>query len=44
MLIDPAKRSVLNIGYGSKIETEQFSETVIAAVDKDLSGQPKPPY
>jgi hypothetical protein len=35
VLIDPAKRSVLNIGYGSKIETEQFSETVIAAVDKD---------
>jgi hypothetical protein len=25
----------LNIGFGSKIETEQFSETVIAATDKD---------
>ena len=35
VLIDPAKRLVLNIGFGSKIETEQFSDTVIAAVDKD---------
>jgi hypothetical protein len=35
VLIDPVRRSVLNIGFGSKIETEQFSETVIAAVDKD---------
>ena len=25
----------MNIGFGSKIETEQFSETVIAASDKD---------
>ncbi len=37
VLIDPAKHTVLNIGFGSKIETEQFSETVIAAVDKDLT-------
>ncbi len=35
VLLDPAKRTVLNIGFGSKIETEQFSETVIAASDKD---------
>ena len=35
VLVDPANRSVLNIGFGSKIETEQFSETVIAATDKD---------
>lgn len=35
VLIDPAKRLVLNIGFGKKIETEQFSETVIAASDKD---------
>jgi hypothetical protein len=33
--VDPAKRSIVNIGFGSKIETEQFSETVIAASDKD---------
>ncbi len=35
VLLDPAKRTVLNIGFGSKIETEQFSDTVIAAIDKD---------
>jgi hypothetical protein len=35
VLLDPTKRVVLNIGFGSKIETEQFSETVIAATDKD---------
>src|SRR5271170_6056693 len=35
VLLDPTKRVVLNIGFGSKIETEQFSDTVIAAVDKD---------
>ena len=35
VLVDPVNRSVLNIGFGSKIETEQFSETVIAATDKD---------
>ena len=35
MLLDPAKRTVLNIGFKSKIETEQFSESVIAAIDKD---------
>jgi hypothetical protein len=35
VLIDSAKRQVLNIGFGSKIITEQFSETVIAATDKD---------
>ncbi len=35
VLVDPANRSVLNIGFGSKIDTEQFSETVIAASDKD---------
>src|ERR1700677_4949897 len=34
VLIDPANRLVLDIGFGSKIETEQFSETVIAASDK----------
>jgi hypothetical protein len=37
VLIDPARRSVLNIGFGSKIDTEQFSDTVIAATDKDSS-------
>jgi hypothetical protein len=37
VLLDPAKRAVLNIGFGSKIETEQFSDSVIAAVDKDSS-------
>jgi len=35
VLLDPAKRTVLNIGFKSKIETEQFSESVIAAIDKD---------
>jgi hypothetical protein len=35
VLLDPARRAVLNIGIGTKIETEQFSETVIAAIDKD---------
>ena len=34
VLIDPTNRLVLDIGFGSKIETEQFSETVIAASDK----------
>jgi len=34
VLLDPAKRLVLDIGFGSKIETERFSETVIAASDK----------
>ena len=34
VLIDPAKRLVLEIGFGSKIETEHFSDTVIAASDK----------
>src|ERR1700728_4468889 len=35
VLLDPTKRTVLNIGFGSKIDTEQFSDTVIAASDKD---------
>src|SRR5271155_5725040 len=35
VLIDPAKRLVLDIGFGSKIETERFSETIIAANDKE---------
>jgi hypothetical protein len=35
VLLDPTKRLVLGIGFGNKIETEQFSETVIAASDKD---------
>lgn len=29
------KRTVLNIGFGTKIKTEQFSETVIVAIDKE---------
>jgi hypothetical protein len=33
--IDPARRVVLDIGFGSKIETERFSETVIAASDTE---------
>jgi hypothetical protein len=37
VLLDLTRRSVLNIGFGSKIETDQFSETVIAATDKDSS-------
>jgi hypothetical protein len=37
VLLDPAKRLVLGIGFGNKIETEQFSETVIAAIDKDAA-------
>ena len=35
VLIDPAKRLVLDIGFGSKIETERFSETIIAASDTE---------
>jgi hypothetical protein len=35
VLLDPTKRNVLNIGFGTKIETEQFSDTVIVAIDKD---------
>jgi hypothetical protein len=35
VLIDPAKHQVLNIGFGNKIQTVQFSDTVIAAADKD---------
>lgn len=35
VLIDPAKRLVLNIGFGSKVETERFTETVITATDKE---------
>ena len=35
VLLDPSKRLVLGIGFGSNIETEQFSETVIAASYKD---------
>lgn len=34
VLIDPAQHLVLDIGFGNKIETEQFTETVIAASDK----------
>ncbi len=34
VLIDPAKRLVLEFGYGAKVETEHFSDTVIAASDK----------
>jgi hypothetical protein len=34
VLIDPVKRTVLNMGFGTKIETEKFSETVIVASDK----------
>jgi hypothetical protein len=34
LLIDPAKRLVLEFGFGTKVETEHFSETVIAASDK----------
>jgi hypothetical protein len=35
VLLDPVKRTVLNIGFGTKIETEEFSETVIVAIDKE---------
>jgi len=34
VLLDPTKRLVLEMGFGSKIDTERFSETVIAASDK----------
>lgn len=37
VLIDPAKRLVLDIGFGSKVETERFSETVISAADKEAA-------
>jgi hypothetical protein len=35
VLIDPTNRLVLDIGFGSKIETERFSETIIAASDTE---------
>jgi hypothetical protein len=35
VLLDLSKRIVLDIGFGTKIDTEQFSETVIAASDRD---------
>lgn len=41
VLLDPSKRLVLGIGFGNKIETEQFSETVIAAIDKDAATNQK---
>ena len=37
VLIDPTKRLVLEFGFGTKVETEHFSETVIAASDKSTS-------
>ena len=38
VLIDTAKRTVLGFGFGSKVETERFTDTVIAASDKEASG------
>jgi hypothetical protein len=38
VLIDTAKRAVLGFGYGSKVETERFTETIIAASDKEDAG------
>ena len=37
VLIDLTNRAVLDIGFGNKIATEQFSETVIAASNKTSS-------
>lgn len=35
VLIDPNKGLVLDMGFSSKVQTERFSETVIAANDKE---------
>ena len=40
VLIDPAKKLVLQMGFGSKVETDQFADTVISATNKEAaSGQ-----
>jgi hypothetical protein len=38
VLIDTANRAVLGFGYGSKVETERFTETIIAASNKEDAG------
>ena len=35
VLLDPAERLVRNIGFANNIKTERFTETVIAASDKE---------
>jgi glutamine amidotransferase-like uncharacterized protein len=35
VLIDPASHSVLNMGFATKVATDQFTETMIAASSKE---------
>jgi hypothetical protein len=35
--IDPITHSVHNMGFAKRVETDQFSDTVIAASSKDIS-------
>ena len=35
VLIDPTQKLVLEMGFGSKVETERFSDTVISATNKE---------
>ncbi len=37
VLIDPTSHSVLNMGFATKVETDQFSETMIAASNKEAA-------
>lgn len=37
VLIDPAQKLVLEMGFASKVETERFSDTVISATNKEAA-------